>query len=115
MSTTTNPKAKSNSKTKAEIKAEEAAALERREALIAQKELAAFGPDRERRPVGALSVDEIWWRQQYQWLKSRGYTLRSRYAPDWVPSWEGSKQHALACEDGHVLQVGRPNFDYIGS
>jgi hypothetical protein len=104
MRKTTTTKVKSNAKSRAQIKAEEAAALR------AQKELAAFGAERDKRP-GALSVDEIWWRQQYQWLKARGYLLRPRYAPDWVPSWEGSKQYALACEDGQVLHVRRHALD----
>lgn len=101
--TTTSSKGRRTAKTKAEIKAEEAVALKRRRA---QKELAAFGEERERRP-GALSVDEIWWRRQYEWLKVRGYLLRPRYAPDWVPSWEGSKRHASECEDGRVLHFGQ--------
>jgi len=103
-------KTRSNAKTRAEIKAEEAAILERRAALRAQKELAAFGAERDRRP-GALSIDETWWREQYQWLKVRGYQLRPRYAPDWVPSWESSKKHALACEDGQVLHVRQQILD----
>jgi hypothetical protein len=105
--TTTSSKGKHTAKTKAEIKAEEAAALERRRA---QKEIAAFGEEREGRP-GALSADEIWWRRQYEWLKVRGYLLRPRYAPDWIPSWEGSKRHALDCEDGRVLHVRQRSSD----
>jgi hypothetical protein len=107
--TTTSSKGKRTAKTKAEIKAEEAVALERRRA---QKELAAFGEERDRRP-GALSVDEIWWRRQYEWLKVRGYLLRPRYAPDWVPSWEGSKRHASDCEDGRILHVRRRSLNCI--
>ncbi|KAG1725264.1 uncharacterized protein EDB91DRAFT_1168927 [Suillus paluster] len=103
MNKTKASKGKSDAKTKAESKAEERAARERRRA---QKELTVFGEERERRP-GALSVDEIWWREQYSWLKVRGYLLRPRYAPDWVPSWEGSKRDALACEDGYVLHFGQ--------
>lgn len=99
--TTTSSKGKRAAKTKAEIKAEEAAALKRR---ITQKEIAIFGAKCEPKP-GALSVDEIWWRRQYEWLKVRGYLLRPRYALDWVPSWEGSKRHPLDCEDGRVLHV----------
>lgn len=96
-------KGKRTAKTKAEIKAEEAAAFQRR---IAQKELAVFGEERQPRPE-VLSIDEVWWRQQYEWLKIRGYLLRPRYAPDWVPSWEGSKRHALNCEDGRALHFGQ--------
>jgi hypothetical protein len=89
---------------RAKSKAEETAELERRQAARAQKELAVFGTERERRP-GVLSTDEIWWRQHYEWLKGRGYLLRPRYAPDWVPSWEGSKRAAFNCEDRQVIRV----------
>ncbi|KAG2153111.1 kinase-like domain-containing protein [Suillus bovinus] len=87
-------------KTKAEKKAAE---LERRKVLRAQRELEAFGAEREQRP-GALSVYEVWWCQQYQFLKAHGYLLRPRYAPEWVPSWEGSQRHPFTCEDGHISQ-----------
>ncbi|KAG2367123.1 hypothetical protein BDR07DRAFT_1351562 [Suillus spraguei] len=102
--TGTSSKGKRTSKTKAEIKAEEAVALQRRRA---QQEIAAFGEERQPVKPGALSVHEIWWRRQYEWLKVRGYLLRPRYAPDWVPSWEGSKRHAWDCEDGRVLHFGQ--------
>ncbi|KAG1767447.1 hypothetical protein EDD22DRAFT_967852 [Suillus occidentalis] len=82
-----NPRSKS-AKTRADIKAEEAAEIERLKALRAQKELAAFGTD-------------------YQWLKGQGYLLRPQYGPDWVPSWEASKRDPLACEGGQVLRFGR--------
>ncbi|KAG2353300.1 hypothetical protein BDR07DRAFT_1496542 [Suillus spraguei] len=101
--TTTSSKGKRTAKTKAEIKAEEAAAFERRRI---QKEIAVFGAERNPEP-GALSEDEIWWRRQYEWLKVRGYLLRPRYAPEWIPSWEGSKRHPLDCEDGCVLHFGQ--------
>ncbi|KAG1753331.1 kinase-like domain-containing protein [Suillus lakei] len=91
---------------RAEIKAEEAAELERSRSLRAQKERAAFGAEHERRS-GALSPDETWWSQQYQWLRGQGYLLRPRYAPDWVPSWEGSKRVASDCEDRQVIRFGR--------
>jgi hypothetical protein len=98
-----NPRSKS-AKTRADIKAEEAAEIERLKVLRAQKELATFGTDVKRSP-GALSTQEIWWCQQYQWLKGQGYLLRPRYAPDWVPSWEASNRDPLACEDGQVMRV----------
>ncbi|KAG2361538.1 hypothetical protein BDR07DRAFT_1610104 [Suillus spraguei] len=90
-------------KTKTERKAAKAAELERRKTLRAQREFEAFGAEREQRP-GALSVYEVWWCQQYQWLKAHGYLLRPRYAPEWVPSWESSQRHPFTCEDGHISQ-----------
>ncbi|KAG1751144.1 kinase-like domain-containing protein [Suillus lakei] len=94
-----------SAKTKAKTgrKAAEAAELERREA---QREFEAFGAAGERRP-GALTVYEVWWCQQYQWLKGKGYLLRPRYAPEWVPSWEGLQCHPFTCEDGNISRFSQ--------
>lgn len=82
-------------------KAEEAAENQRRRA---RKELELFGPEHSRRP-GALTANETWWCQHYVWLKNQGYLLRSRYAPDWVPSWEGTERNPFTCEDGRAMRV----------
>ncbi|KZT21803.1 hypothetical protein NEOLEDRAFT_1164410 [Neolentinus lepideus HHB14362 ss-1] len=52
-------------------------------------------------PGGLLSY-EIFWRDHQQWLSTRGYMLRSRYMPDWVPSWRGTRnpRERFSCEDG---------------
>ncbi|KAJ7635354.1 hypothetical protein FB45DRAFT_744247 [Roridomyces roridus] len=34
---------------------------------------------------GLLSRSEEFWRDHYSFLKSRGYLLRYRYSPDWIP------------------------------
>lgn len=47
-----------------------------------------------------LSVYEIWWRDHYNFLKEKGYKLRSRYSPDWVPSWTNTNKAEITCEDG---------------
>ncbi|KAJ8588515.1 hypothetical protein M405DRAFT_882102 [Rhizopogon salebrosus TDB-379] len=106
MGGTVTSKDKGRPKTKTERKAAEAAELEKRRALRAQREFEAFGAERERRP-GALSASEVWWCQQYQWLKARGYLLRPRYAPEWIPSWDGSQRDPFSCEDGQGLEFGR--------
>ncbi|KAG2076601.1 hypothetical protein BDR04DRAFT_1125659 [Suillus decipiens] len=49
---------------------------------------------------GHLSEFEIWWRDHYNFLKEKGYTLRSRYSPDWVPSWTNTNKAPIDCEDG---------------
>ncbi|OJA09387.1 hypothetical protein AZE42_06820 [Rhizopogon vesiculosus] len=49
--------------------------------------------------VGGLDPEEIWWRDHFLWLKGAGYQLRSRYAPDWVPSWQGTDKYWALCED----------------
>ncbi|KAG9227555.1 hypothetical protein CCMSSC00406_0000799 [Pleurotus cornucopiae] len=49
---------------------------------------------------GQLLASEVFWRNHYDWLLSKGYLLRSRYRPDWKPSWEGTRKSWLACTDG---------------
>ncbi|KAI0779507.1 hypothetical protein C8Q74DRAFT_1367393 [Fomes fomentarius] len=49
---------------------------------------------------GLLSKREIFWRDRYEWLQQSGYSLRPRYAPDWVPSWKGTNKSRLLVEDG---------------
>ncbi|KAF8836457.1 hypothetical protein BDN67DRAFT_1014677 [Paxillus ammoniavirescens] len=75
----------------------------RHDALLAQLELALFGDQPKKKP-GLLSA-EIWWCQHYQWLKDSGYLLLPRYAPDWTPSWQGTKEDWTMCEDGPVARV----------
>ena len=54
---------------------------------------------------GLLNEDEIVWRDRYDWLLASGYKLRTRYRPDWVPSWKGTTKFTLSCEDGVDLLV----------
>lgn len=70
----------------------------------AQKELSLFGTSQQPSP-GELDSREIWWTNHFEWLKSRGYLLRPRYAPDWVPSWTNSKKDWFEHEDSRNLQV----------
>ncbi|KAF6751414.1 kinase-like domain-containing protein [Ephemerocybe angulata] len=37
-----------------------------------------------------LNPGELWWKDQYDWLQQAGYRLRSRFSPDWEPSWSSS-------------------------
>lgn len=48
---------------------------------------------------------EILWRDKQVFLQSRGYMLRSRYRPNWVPSWLTSGRHPFRSEDGIELPV----------
>ncbi len=50
-------------------------------------------------PNFELDELEIYWRDRYDWLQQCGYTLRPRYKPDWVPSWQGTKKSPHVCED----------------
>ncbi|KAH0828801.1 hypothetical protein J3R83DRAFT_3249 [Lanmaoa asiatica] len=70
----------------------------------AQKELTLFGTTQQLSP-GQLDKREIWWKNQFEWLKIRGYLLRPRYAPDWVPSWNNSSRDWFEYEDSRNLQV----------
>ncbi|EIM87928.1 uncharacterized protein STEHIDRAFT_155287 [Stereum hirsutum FP-91666 SS1] len=54
---------------------------------------------------GILSRHERVWRSRQNWLEERGYMLRSRYKPDWVPSWSGTGKWYNNCVDG----PGNPN------
>ena len=37
-----------------------------------------------------LFTHERFWGDRQVWLAERGYMLRSRYKPNWEPSWEGA-------------------------
>lgn len=52
-----------------------------------------------------LDDGEKFWRDRYEWLQQRGYVLRPRYKPDWVPSWTGSKKLPYYCEDSGRARV----------
>jgi hypothetical protein len=60
-----------------------------------------------------LTENEIWWRDHYNFLSEKGYKLRNRYSPDWVPSWTNTNKVPINCEDGVRPRVGAPYF-YIG-
>ncbi|KAG0696949.1 hypothetical protein DFH29DRAFT_1071863 [Suillus ampliporus] len=96
---------KNRTKTRTERKASEVAELERRGALRAQREFEAFGP-------GCRQRQEICLYTKFGGVNSingsrlKGTLLRPRYAPEWVPSWEGLQHHPRTCEDGHILEFG---------
>ncbi|KAG6920132.1 hypothetical protein DXG01_004898 [Tephrocybe rancida] len=52
---------------------------------------------------GGLHSVEKFWRDHYEFLKDRGYTLRRRYEPDWIPSWADGKKERSRCEDSFAL------------
>ncbi|KAG6847562.1 hypothetical protein H0H93_007367 [Arthromyces matolae] len=52
-------------------------------------------------PLEELDKSEIFWRDNYEYLKEHGYTLRDRYRPGWVPSWiKTPSKKPSKCEDG---------------
>ncbi|KAJ6629476.1 hypothetical protein B0H10DRAFT_1987354 [Mycena sp. CBHHK59/15] len=42
---------------------------------------------------------ELFWSDHCDWLKEKGYILRPRYQPGWVPTWIATKKSMLECED----------------
>ncbi|KAJ3556600.1 hypothetical protein NM688_g1940 [Phlebia brevispora] len=63
--------------------------------------------DQDQEPqCGALRKHELWWRDSQKWLEDKGYMLRPRYQPEWVPSWEGNGRRHLLCEDGAATFYG---------
>jgi hypothetical protein len=58
-----------------------------------------------RREIGGLFRSEIWWRDRYRDFEAHGYSLRSRYHPDWQPSWKRSKKDFFDAEDGQPTIV----------
>ncbi|KAG8715163.1 hypothetical protein FRC08_010911 [Ceratobasidium sp. 394] len=51
------------------------------------------------RPPEELSEAEQRWVRYYPYLLSKGYQLRPRYRPGWVPSWHKDDSDPLLCED----------------
>ena len=58
------------------------------------------------REIGALFSSELWWRNHYRDIETSGYRLRSRYDPDWQPSWRASGKDFFMTEDGQPTLVG---------
>ena len=54
---------------------------------------------------GGLGRTEIFWRENYHWFRDQGYQLRSRYSPDWTPSWGNEVVNYMRREDGVPLMV----------
>lgn len=52
-----------------------------------------------------LNDHEKRWRDKQAFLEGRGYLLRARYHPDWVPPWFLNGKHPLDCEDYIRLPV----------
>ncbi|KAF9226708.1 hypothetical protein BS17DRAFT_696716 [Gyrodon lividus] len=57
-----------------------------------------------------LLSSELFWSKRYNFFLSKGYTLRVRYSPSWVPSWQG-KHGAGALPQLHedYVKIGHPD------
>jgi hypothetical protein len=54
-----------------------------------------------------LFITEKFWRNNFAYLKDRGYLLRPRFSPDWVPSWKTRGGDPSKAEDAAVFPVSR--------
>ncbi|KZV68704.1 hypothetical protein PENSPDRAFT_609718 [Peniophora sp. CONT] len=50
-----------------------------------------------------LFSNELRWRDRQLFLQSKGYMLRPRLRPGWVPSWLMTGEDPMDCEDGESL------------
>jgi len=53
----------------------------------------------------ALSIIEEEWRDRQVFLESKGYLLRPRLRPGWIPSWTGTGRTPQDFEDAIHLPV----------
>ena len=60
--------------------------------------------------IGTLLKSEVWWRDHYRDIEINGYRLRSRYDPDWQPSWRASGKDFFSAEDGQPTIVSSIEF-----
>ena len=51
-------------------------------------------------------TEQSWTEKQY-FLEKKGYLLRPRYRPDWVPSWQETRGAVHTAEDALMLPVMR--------
>ena len=65
--------------------------------------------------LGGLHPGEVFWRDHQIWLFEKGYMLRPRYRPGWVPSWlPGSGSPYFRYEDGLFSMVRKfTSYPYI--
>ncbi|KAJ7713703.1 hypothetical protein B0H16DRAFT_1435819 [Mycena metata] len=55
-----------------------------------------------------LAFRELFWRDYQPWLLERGYRLRPRYQPDWIPSWSNFDE-MIRAEDSKFLPARFPS------
>jgi len=72
--------------------------------------MAPTAPENLSLAEGGLDKGELSWRDKYQWLHDRGYQLRPRYSPNWIPSWVETATNVRNCEDGVHLAVSCLHF-----
>lgn len=55
---------------------------------------------------------EARWRDRQKFLEQKGYMLRRRLRPEWVPSWQGNNSLVLFAEDSIQLPASQPALHY---
>ncbi|OCH90635.1 hypothetical protein OBBRIDRAFT_819196 [Obba rivulosa] len=68
-----------------------------------------YDPENFDQIFSTLLSDEECWRDRFELLRSRGYMLRTRLRPGWIPSWRLSGEDPDRCEDG-VVSPGRKHL-----
>jgi len=57
------------------------------------------------RELYSLQKDELFWVNHVLYLQARGYQLRPRYQPDWIPSWRENGHPPYQYEDSSATLV----------
>ncbi|KAI0773748.1 kinase-like domain-containing protein [Fomes fomentarius] len=58
-----------------------------------------------------FTASELFWKDRQQFLQSRGYMLRPRYRPGWIPSWKTNPtMNILNAEDRLSFRLGRSHL-----
>lgn len=66
--------------------------------------------------AATLDPEELRWRDRQRFLADKGYMLRPRYHPDWVPSWtlpHNMDRLPRTFEDYYQLPVSRSQSTYF--
>lgn len=58
---------------------------------------------------------ELWWRDRQVWLQEKGYMLRPRYHPNWVPSSGDTPDIFSKNEDSINLTVSTLRYTFTQS
>ncbi|KAI0330384.1 hypothetical protein GY45DRAFT_751694 [Cubamyces sp. BRFM 1775] len=63
--------------------------------------------EQTRKGLYRLLPSEDEWKERYQFLHDKGYSLRARYCPNWEPSWMGTNIAPDFCEDSLMTRDPR--------
>ncbi|KAK0221606.1 kinase-like domain-containing protein [Armillaria fumosa] len=66
-------------------------------------------PESPPAPPEQLDSSEIFWRDIQPWLQSRGYQLRRRYRPGWIPAWKQRKTSLFWWEFEDSIKAHHPS------